>query len=254
MKYIDLNCDMGESFGAYQLGRDDEVIKLVSSVNIACGFHGGDPDVMDHTVQMAKKYHVGVGAHPGFPNLLGFGRWNMDIPPKTLTNLILYQIGALDIFCKKHGVPMQHVKPHGNLNNMADTNTSIATSIVEAVQSVDMNLPIYVKPNSELERVAKQNGQPVLLELFADRAYNKDLTLVSRSQPGSVIKEPEQVASNVLKIVTENKITAITGEEIDVVGETICVHGDTPSAVEMIKLLREKLEQDNISIKSSFKR
>ncbi|MFS0673946.1 LamB/YcsF family protein [Ornithinibacillus sp. 179-J 7C1 HS] len=254
MKYIDLNCDIGESFGAYQLGRDDEVIKLVSSVNIACGFHGGDPDVMDRTVQMAKKYHVGVGAHPGFPNLLGFGRWNMDIPPKTLTNLILYQIGALDIFCKKHGVAMQHVKPHGNLNNMADTNTSIATSIVEAVQSVDMNLPIYVKPNSELERVAKQKGQPVLLELFADRAYNKDLTLVSRSQPGSVINEPEQVASNVLKIVTENKITAITGEEIDVVGETICVHGDTPSAVEMIKLLREKLEQVNISIKSSFKR
>lgn len=110
-RQIDLNCDMGEGFGAYQLGNDDDVIKLVSSVNIACGYHGGDPDVMDHTVAMAKKYNVGIGAHPGFPNLLGFGRWNMDIPSKTLTNLIIYQIGALDIFCRKHGVTMQHVKP-----------------------------------------------------------------------------------------------------------------------------------------------
>ncbi|MBS3681892.1 LamB/YcsF family protein [Ornithinibacillus massiliensis] len=250
-RQIDLNCDMGEGFGAYQLGNDDDVIKLVSSVNIACGYHGGDPDVMDHTVAMANKYNVGIGAHPGFPNLLGFGRWNMDIPSKTLTNLIIYQIGALDIFCRKHGVTMQHVKPHGNLNNMADTDTMIATSIVDAVQSINPKLPIYVKPNSELEKVANEKGQPIVLELFADRAYNKDLTLVPRCQVGAVITDPHQVAVNVLKMVTENYITTITGEKIAVEGQTICVHGDTPSAVEMIRVIREKLEENQIMIASS---
>ncbi|WP_026907225.1 LamB/YcsF family protein [Paucisalibacillus globulus] len=250
MQTIDLNCDLGESFGAFTIGKDDEVIKFISSVNIACGFHGGDPDVMDHTVAMAKKYNVGVGAHPGFPNLLGFGRWNMDIPSKTLTNIILYQIGALDIFCKKHGVRMQHVKPHGNLNNMADTDTGIATSIVEAVHTVNPELPLFVKPNSELERVAKEKGQPYVLELFADRAYNKDMTLVSRSHDGAIITNPQQVAKNVVRMVKENRITSITGEELKVEGQTICVHGDTQSALEMIKVIRNTLAKERIRISS----
>jgi 5-oxoprolinase (ATP-hydrolysing) subunit A len=249
-KQIDINCDMGESFGPYTLGNDEEVMKLVSSINVACGFHGGDPDVMDHTVALAKKYEVGVGAHPGFPNLLGFGRWNMEIPPKTLTNIIIYQIGALDIFCKKHGISMQHVKPHGNLNNMADRDTSIATSIVEAVQSVNPALPIYVKPNSELERVAREKGQPFLLELFADRAYNTDMTLVSRREAGAVITNPHQAAVNVVRMVKENRITAINGDEIEVRGQTICVHGDTLTAVEMVKVLLQELEKENIIVAS----
>lgn len=241
---------MGESFGPYSLGNDHEVIQLISSVNIACGFHGGDPDVMDQTVAMAKKYHVGIGAHPGFPNLIGFGRWNMEIPEQTLTNMIIYQIGALDIFCKKHDVIMQHVKPHGNLNNMADKNTSIATSIVEAVQSVNSNLPLFVKPNSELERIAKRKGQPYVLELFADRAYNKDLTLVPRHQENAVITDSQVAAQRVIQMVKENTITAITGETIRVEGKTICVHGDTPSAIELIKDIRKLLEIENIKIGS----
>ncbi|WP_047983629.1 LamB/YcsF family protein [Ornithinibacillus californiensis] len=249
-KQIDINCDMGESFGPYTLGNDEEVMKLVSSINVACGFHGGDPDVMDHTVALAKKYGVGVGAHPGFPNLLGFGRWNMDIPPKTLINIIIYQIGALDIFCKKHGITLQHVKPHGNLNNMADTDTVIATSIVEAVQSVNTALPIYVKPNSELERIAKEKGQPFLLELFADRAYNNDMTLVSRREAGAVITDPHQAAANVVRMVKENRLTAISGEVLEVKGQTICVHGDTVTAVEMVKVLLQILEKENIIVTS----
>jgi 5-oxoprolinase (ATP-hydrolysing) subunit A len=249
-KQIDINCDMGESFGPYTLGNDEEVMKLVSSINVACGFHGGDPDVMDHTVALAKKFGVGVGAHPGFPNLLGFGRWNMDIPPKTLTNIIIYQIGALDIFCKKHGITLQHVKPHGNLNNMADTDTSIATSIVEAVQSVNLALPIYVKPNSELERIAKEKGQPFLLELFADRAYNTDMTLVSRREAGAVITDPHEAAANVVRMVKENRITTITGEDLEIRGETICLHGDTRNAVQMIEVISKALDKEDIQIKS----
>ncbi|WP_042146719.1 LamB/YcsF family protein [Paucisalibacillus sp. EB02] len=248
MKRIDLNCDLGESFGAYTLGQDDEVITLVSSVNIACGFHGGDPDVMDHTVALAKKYKVGVGAHPGYPNLLGFGRWNMDIPPKTLTNLIIYQIGALDIFCKKHGVSMQHVKPHGNLNNMADSDTSIATSIVEAVHTINPELPLYIKPNSELERVSKEKGQPYVLELYADRAYNKNMTLVSRRHEGAVITDPHKVAENVVRMVKEKRVTSITGEDLIIEGQSICVHGDTQSALDMIKFIREALTKENIQV------
>ena len=137
---------MGESFGVYKLGLDDEVIKLISSANVACGFHGGDPNVMDHTVAMAKKYGVGVGAHPGFQDLAGFGRRNIDMEREDLMNLIIYQIGALDIFCQKHGVPLTHVKPHGNMNNMADAGEEIATTIVDAVLAVRPDLPIMVKP------------------------------------------------------------------------------------------------------------
>lgn len=250
MGRIDLNCDMGESFGVYNLGYDKEVIKLISSVNIACGFHGGDPDVMDQTVAMAKEYGVGVGAHPGYPNLLGFGRWDMDVPDKTLKNIIVYQIGALDAFCKKHGVQMQHVKPHGNLNNQADFNEGIATSIVEAVQSIDRNLPLFVKPNSELERIAKEKNQPIVLELFADRAYNEDMSLVSRRKAGAVITDVNQAARNVVRMVTEKKMTTITGKEIDIKGESICVHGDTPTALKMIEVIREALKKEDIAITS----
>src|SRR5690625_3917725 len=204
---------MGESYGAYKLGSDDEIIKLVSSVNIACGYHGGDPDVMDHTVAMAKKFQIGVGAHPGFPNLLGFGRWNMDVPKKSLMNMIIYQIGALQIFCQKHGVEIQHVKPHGSLNNMADTNAEIAKAT--------MRFYMYVKPNSELEKIAKKHRLPVVLELFADRAYNDDLSLVSRSREGSVITDLDEVIDRVVNMVKKKKVTTITGKEININGQSI---------------------------------
>lgn len=250
MKQIDLNCDMGESYGVYQSSNDDEIIKLVSSVNVACGYHGGDPDVMDHTIALAKKYNVGVGAHPGYPNLQGFGRWNMDIPSTTLSNMILYQIGALDVFCKKYDVEMKHVKPHGNLNNMADHDEDISGSIVEAVHALNPDLPIYVKPNSALQRIATQKGQPVILELFADRSYHKDMTLVSRQEEGAVITDVNEVAHNVIKMIKEKKVMTITGEEITIKGESLCVHGDTPAALQMIMAIRKVLAKENITIRS----
>ncbi|MFD1705137.1 LamB/YcsF family protein [Siminovitchia sediminis] len=251
-KTIDLNCDMGESFGHYKLGNDDEVIKYISSVNVACGFHAGDPNIMDHTVKIAKENGVGVGAHPGFPDLAGFGRRNMEIPRDELMNMIIYQIGALDIFCKKHGVKMQHIKPHGNLNNMADTDEQWAVNIVDAVLAVKPDLPIYVKPHSELHRMAEKKGLPFILEIFADRAYHKDFSLVSRREEGAVISEPEFVADRIITMVTEGKVKAITGEEIEVNGETICVHGDTPTALEMIKVIRRRLEEAGIEVQSPF--
>ncbi|VEF46719.1 LamB/YcsF family protein [Bacillus freudenreichii] len=251
-KTIDLNCDMGESFGQYKLGNDDEVIQYISSANVACGFHAGDPNIMDHTVKIAKEHGVGVGAHPSFPDLAGFGRRNMDIPRDELMNLIIYQIGALDIFCQKYGVKMTHVKPHGNLNNMADSDEQLAINIVDAILSVRPDLPVFVKPHSQLHKVAERKGLPFKLEIFADRAYHKDFSLVSRREEGAVISDPEFVAERIIRMVIEGKVKAITGEEIEVNGETICVHGDTPTALEMIKIIKSRLEEAGIEVKSPF--
>ncbi|ATY83823.1 lactam utilization protein LamB [Kyrpidia spormannii] len=247
-RYIDLNCDMGESFGVYKLGMDEEVIKLISSANVACGFHGGDPNVMDRTVAMAKEYGVGIGVHMGFPDLLGFGRRNMDIAREDLMNLIIYQIGALDAFCRKHGTVIQHVKPHGNMNNMADTDEEMAENIVDAILAVLPDVPIFVKPNSQLHRVAEAKGLPFVLELFPDRAYNNDLTLVSRRQPGAVVKDPEVAAERAVRMVTEGRVTSITGDTLEVRGETICVHGDTPTALEIVRRIREKFDRQGIVV------
>lgn len=251
-KMIDLNCDMGESFGQYKLGNDDEVIQYISSANVACGFHAGDPNIMDHTVKIAKEHGVGVGAHPSLPDLAGFGRRNMDIPRDELMNLIIYQIGALDIFCQKHGVNMTHVKPHGNLNNMADSDEQLAINIVDAILSVRPDLSVFVKPHSQLHKVAERKGLPFKLEIFADRAYHKDFSLVSRREEGAVISDPEFVAERIIRMVTEGKVKAITGEEIEVNGETICVHGDTPTALEMIKIIKRRLEEAGIEVNSPF--
>jgi UPF0271 protein len=247
-KVIDLNCDMGESFGAYKIGNDDEVIQQVTSVNIACGFHAGDPIVMDHTVRMAKEYGVGVGVHPGFKDLVGFGRRDMDVSRQEIMNDIIYQIGALNIFCEKHGVPLQHIKPHGNLNNMADHDVELATSIVDAVLAVKPNLPIFVKPGSQLHKVAKKKGLPFVKEVFADRAYNDDMTLVSRKIKGAVHTDPDVAANQAIKMVTEGKVTTITGREIDISGKTICVHGDTPSQLKLLRVLKQKLEEKGIIV------
>lgn len=247
-KKIDLNCDMGESFGAYKLGMDDEVIKLISSVNIACGFHAGDPNVMDHSVKMAKAYGVNVGAHPGFPDLIGFGRRNMDVNAKDLKNLIIYQIGALEAFCKKHDVKLTHVKPHGNLNNMAGENEEMASAIIDAIYAYNPELPIYVLPNLYPHKMAEAKGLPFITEIYADREYNDDLTVVSRKIPGAVITDEERAAERAVKMVKNNKVTSITGNEIDIEGSTICVHGDTPTALNLIRTMRKALSEENISV------
>ena len=249
---IDLNCDMGESFGAYKIGLDEEVIKHITSANIACGWHAGDPMVMDKTVKMAVEHGVGIGAHPGYPDLLGFGRRNMDCLPDEIRNYITYQIGALQAFCVVHGTKLSHVKPHGNLYNTAVENESVARAIAEAVVSVSPDL-IYVAlagaGGETVSRIGKALGLKVAYEAFADRAYTPEGTLVSRRQPGAVIKDREKVAERVLMMAKEGKVIAVDGTEIPLAAQTICVHGDTPGAVDLIKAIRERLEAEGIEVR-----
>lgn len=248
---IDLNCDMGESFGAYKLGLDEEVIKYITSANIACGWHAGDPLVMDRTVKMAKDRGVGIGAHPGYPDLLGFGRRNMDCLPEEIRNYMIYQIGALNGFCRVHGVPLRHVKPHGNLYLTAVEDEKAARAVAQAIVSVDPEL-IYVglagAKGELMTRIGKEVGLKVAFEAFPDRAYTPEGTLVSRRQPGAVIKEPEKVAERALKMAKEGKVIAVDGKEIPLVAQTLCVHGDTPGAVNLVKMIRERLEKEGIQV------
>ena len=240
---MDLNCDMGESFGAYKLGMDEEVIKYITSANIACGWHAGDPAVMRKTVRMAKENGVGVGAHPGYPDLLGFGRRNMDCTPEEIKDYIVYQIGALQAFAKALGTKVEHVKTHGNLYLIAVEDEKIATAVAEAIVGVDENL-IYMAlggaKGAMMREIGKKVGLKVAYEGFPDRAYTPEGTLVSRRQPGAVIKDPETVAQRAL-MMAKGKVIAIDGREIPLEVHTLCVHGDTPGAVDLTRRIREKL-------------
>lgn len=249
---IDLNCDMGESFGAYKLGLDEEVIKYITSANIACGWHAGDPAVMDRTIKMAVENGVGVGAHPGYPDLLGFGRRNMDCTTEEIRLYVTYQIGALLAFCKANNTEMRHVKPHGNLYLTAVENETTARGIAEAIVSVDPDLVYVALAGAKgrlMTEIGEEVGLKVVYEAFPDRAYTREGTLVSRRQPGAVIKDPAQVAERALLMAKERKVIASDGTAIELEAQTLCVHGDNPSAVQLVKSIREKLEGEGISVK-----
>ena len=243
---IDLNCDMGESFGMYKMGLDEEVLKHITSANVACGFHAGDPMWMRHTVRLAEENGVAVGAHPSFPDLSGFGRRNMAVTPEEAKNDIIYQIGALQAFTKSKR--LQHVKPHGAMYNRAVNDEALARAICEAVLEVDPDMVLLALAGSRWISIAEDMGLGVAREIFADRALNADGTLVSRSQPGSVIHDTEEVVERSLKMVTEGMANAITGEEIEIQADSLCLHGDTPGAVEMAKALKRELEVAEIEI------
>ena len=243
---IDFNCDMGESFGSYKLGQDEEVIKYITSANVACGFHAGDPQWMRHTVKLAEEHGVGVGAHPSFPDLQGFGRRNMLLTSAEAKNDVIYQIGALKAFTRDHS--LQHVKPHGAMYNMAVDGGDLARAINEAVLEIDPGMVLIVLAGSPWAGVAREMGLRVATEAFADRALNPDGTLVSRSKPGSVIHDLDEVVERSLKMVTEGRATAITGEEVEVQADTLCLHGDTPGAVEMARAVRNGLRDAGVEI------
>ena len=250
MKTIDLNCDMGESFGTYVLGYDALAMPYVTSINIACGFHASDPDNMAKTVMLAKEKGIAIGAHPGFPDLVGFGRRAMALTPEEVKNAVVYQIGALDAFCRTAGIKMQHVKAHGALYNMAEKDLAIATAIAAAIKAVDPELYMLCLANSQMVVAAKQQGVSFVEEAFADRAYTEEGTLVSRKVAGSVINDITEVVSRVVRMVKDESIISITGKEIPIHAQTICVHGDTPGAVEMVKALREALDKENIVLRA----
>jgi UPF0271 protein len=250
-KQIDMNSDVGESFGNYTLGLDAEVIPLISSANIACGFHAGDPTVMKRTIAIAKKNGVALGAHPGYPDLIGFGRRAMDASLEEINDYVTYQIGALQAFATAQGVKLQHVKPHGALYNMAVQNSEIWDAVSEAIAAIDPGLILFVLAGldrGELERIGAKHGIRIAYEFFGDRAYNPDGSLVSRKEPGAVIHDHQFVAEKVLKMVTDGKVECIDGSEIELAADTICVHGDNPVAVQLVKNIRETLEATGVEI------
>ena len=243
---------MGESFGGYKLGLDEEVIKYITSANVACGWHAGDPLVMMRTVKMAKEYGVGVGAHPGYPDLLGFGRRNMDCTPEEVRNYVIYQIGALQAFCTANKVELRHVKPHGNLYMTAVDNENVARAIAQAIVAVDPRLMYVALAGAKGELialVAQEVGLKVVFEAFPDRAYTSQGTLLSRREPGAVIQDPKIVANRALKMAKEKRIVAVDGSEIIVEAQTLCVHGDNPKAVELVRAILETLETNGVEVK-----
>ncbi|MBU3182145.1 LamB/YcsF family protein [Clostridium psychrophilum] len=248
-KIIDLNSDVGESFGAYKIGLDKEVLKYVSSANIACGWHAGDPMVMRDTVRYAYKSNVGIGAHPGFLDIMGFGRRNMVVSPGEMKQYTIYQLGALSGFVKSAGAKMQHVKPHGAMYNMAAKDSKLAQAIIEGIWEVDRDLIVLGSSGSEMIKAAKEKGLKAANEVFADRAYNVDGTLVARSLPGAMILDTNIAISRVIRMVTEGKVTAITGEDVNIKADSICVHGDNPEATQFVRLIREELLKAKVEIK-----
>ena len=243
---IDFNCDMGESFGMYKMGFDEEVIKHITSANIACGFHAGDPQWMRHTVKLAEENGVAIGAHPSFPDLNGFGRRNMNATPDEVKNDVTYQVGALLAFTG--GKKLQHVKPHGAMYNMAVDDESLAQAICQAILDVDPDMVLVALAESRWVKVAEDMGLRVAREIFADRALNADGTLVSRSLPGSVIHDVNEVVERSLRMVTEGKAVSIDGQVIDVQADSLCLHGDTPGAVEMARAVRSGLEEAGVEV------
>jgi UPF0271 protein len=246
---VDLNSDLGESFGSYKIGMDEEVLKYVSSANIGCGWHAGDPMVMEKTIDIGAKNGLGIGAHPGFPDLLGFGRRKMDITPEEGRNYVIYQLGALQAFARAKGIEVQHVKLHGAFYNMAAIDYKLSLEIAKGIYQVDKDIILLALAGSQMVKAGKEAGLKVAEEVFADRAYNSNGTLVSRKLPGSVIHDKDLAIERVKSMVKYGKVKAITGEEIDIKADSICVHGDNPEAVDFVKLIRERLEEDGIQIK-----
>jgi UPF0271 protein len=243
---IDINCDLGEGFGPYTLSLDADIMPRVSSANIACGFHAGDPGSMRATVALAEAHGVGIGAHPGFPDLRGFGRRALEASPSEITDDLVYQIGALTAFTRAKR--LQHVKPHGALYNMAVARADVARAIGEAVLAVDRSLILVVLAGSPWEGVARGMGLRVAREVFADRAFDAGGALVPRSVPGAVIHDTARVIERSLRLVLEHRVTALTGEDIALHAETICLHGDTPGAVRLAAELREAFERAGVGV------
>ncbi|MBQ0084281.1 MAG: 5-oxoprolinase subunit PxpA [Clostridiales bacterium] len=245
---VDLNADLGESFGAYTIGMDADVLKFITSANVACGFHAGDPVVMQKTVALAAQNDVAVGAHPGYPDLMGFGRRNMNISPDEAKAYIKYQVGALLAFTKAQGIRLQHVKPHGAFYNNAAVNEKLALAICEGIYEVDKDLIMLGLAGSKHIEAAKQVGLKVASEVFADRGYMDDGTLVPRSMPGAMIHDRNEAIKRTIRMVKEGKVETVTGKVIDITADSICVHGDNPDAIGFVKEIKERLEKEGVTV------
>lgn len=246
---IDLNCDMGESFGAWTMGNDEAIMPHVSAVNIACGFHAGDPSTMMKTIQLALKYNVKIGAHPGFQDLAGFGRREIQATAREVYELVVYQVGALAACAKVQQTRLQHVKPHGALYNMAARKPELADAIAAAVYAIDPNLILYGLSGSELIKAGRNKGLKVYSEVFADRTYQQDGTLTARTDKNAHIHNSEQAAKQVLHMIKTGKVISLQGAEVDIQADTVCLHGDNPEAVQFARTVNQTLKDHDILIR-----
>lgn len=248
MPQIDLNCDLGESFGNYTLGLDSELIPLASSCNIACGQHAGDPIVMKNTVRMAKDAGIAIGAHPGYPDLQGFGRRDMNLSPEEAYSYMLYQIGALDAFCFAEDARLSHVKPHGQLYNHAAVNYDLAHALAQAVKDFDKDLVLVGLANSELIRAGRDIGLRTAQEFFMDRNYTDEGLLVARSNPQAMITDQEHAIARVKQVIEDGTVRTLSGKTIELEADTICVHGDNAQAIDYVSRIRKELLDAGIQI------
>jgi 5-oxoprolinase (ATP-hydrolysing) subunit A len=247
---MDLNADLGESFGRWSLGNDTEVMKSITSANVACGYHAGDPGIMRETIRMACAAGVSVGAHPGFPDLVGFGRRNMAATPREVEDFVLYQVGALAAIAAAEGVRLRHVKPHGALYNMAIRDRALSDAIAAAIASFDTSLILFALPGTELFRAGEARGLQVAAEGFADRAYEPDGSLTPRSRPGAVIHDMEEAIRRAVRMARDGVVRAVNGSDVPMRVETICTHGDTPGSNELTRQLRAALEAAGLEVKA----
>ncbi|OEL02226.1 5-oxoprolinase subunit PxpA [Staphylococcus casei] len=245
---VDLNCDLGEAFGNYSFGGDEQIIPLITSANVACGFHAGDQHVMNQTIKLAKEHDIGIGAHPGLPDLQGFGRRNMDLSPDEIYDIVIYQLGALSGFCKIHNVKINHVKPHGALYQMGARDKDIAHAIAQAVYDFDASLYYVGLSNTLLISEAKNIGLKTASEVFADRRYEDDGQLVSRKADDALITDTNEAIAQVVKMVKSKSVTTKNNREIDIEADTICVHGDGEHALEFVSEIKERLSKEGVSI------
>ena len=247
---MDLNSDLGEGYGRWTLGDDAAMLEVVTSANIACGFHAGDPATIDRTVRTAVERGVAVGAQVSYPDLVGFGRREIDVPPDELTADVLYQLGALEAFAKAAGSRVRYVKPHGALYNRIARDPVQAAAVVEAIRRYDPALPLLTLPGSVAMEAAGEAGVPSVGEGFADRAYTAEGRLVSRREPGAVLHDPEQVAARAVVMATEHRVEAAGGEQVAVEVRSLCVHGDTPGAVDLARAVRTALEHAGVTLEA----
>jgi 5-oxoprolinase (ATP-hydrolysing) subunit A len=245
---VDLNCDLGESFGAYRMGNDEQLLPYVTSANIACGFHAGDPSVMRKTVQLCLKNKVAIGAHPGLPDLVGFGRREMAITPDEAFNMVVYQLGALSAFVQAEGGALHHVKPHGALYNMAAVSRPLAEAIAEAIYKVKPEAILYGLAGSELIFAGLKLGLTTANEVFADRTYQQDGTLTSRRQPNALITDHEEAAQQVIRMIKEGKVRSLHGLDVTIKADTVCIHGDGLHALEFASHIRAALQHESITV------
>ncbi|MED1599839.1 5-oxoprolinase subunit PxpA [Alkalihalophilus marmarensis] len=248
MTRVDLNCDLGESFGAYKIGQDEFILDHISSANVACGYHAGDHNVMAQTVKVAKERGVSIGAHPGFQDLIGFGRRQIQTSPEDIYHFVIYQINALKGFCHLNNVSMKHVKPHGALFNMAAKDPVMAKAIAQAVHDTDPSLVLFGLSGSELTKAGEELGLTVANEVFADRTYQPDGSLTPRTEANALIHDTNAAVEQVLQMVKEGTVTAVDGSIVKIKADTVCIHGDGENALSFAQTLREVLTNEGVTI------